>query len=261
MSRDRDQAPGRISGTLAVFRRNLRVWRRFFLASAVGDLAEPLLYLLGLGYGLGSLVADVHGMSYVRFIAPGLVVTATLYSASFEATYGTFTRMVPQKTFQGILSTPVSLGEIVMAEILYASTKAFVAGCAVLGVVLALGLADAWTVAYVPVVCVVGSLAFSGMAVFVTCLSPSYDFFTYYFTLVVTPMILFSGIFFPLDQLPSWAQTMAWASPLTHAAFISHALFSGVLDDLMWIHGAILLAVAILPIWPAVRTMRRRIIK
>ncbi len=261
MNQQHHKVIGRLCGTLAVLGRNLRVWRRFFLASAIGDLAEPILYLVGLGYGLGGLVTDVHGMSYVRFIAPGLVVTATLYSASFEATYGTFTRMVPQKTFEGVLGTPIGVGEILMGEILYATIKAFVAGCAVLLVVTALGLVDAQTAAWVPVLCMVSGLVFSAMAVLMTCLSPSYDFFNYYFTLVVTPMVLFSGIFFPLDQLPTWAQSMALVSPLTHAASISHALFNGVMSRDLWIHGVFLIGAAIVPIYPAMLTMRTRLIK
>ncbi len=259
---DRDSSsPGRLTGTLAVLRRNLRVWRRFFLASLVGDLAEPVLYLLALGYGLGTLVTEVHGMSYVRFLAPGLVVTATLYTAAFEATYGTYTRMVPQHTFAGILATPVGVTEIVLGEILYAGVKACVAGCAVLAVSAALGLVDSWTVALAPGLCLLCGLLFAGLTVLVTSLSPSYDFFNYYFTLAVTPMVLFSGVFFPLEQLPGWAQAAAWASPLTHAASAAHHLFSGRLGpDLMY--DAIWLGVATLvPIWPAVRLLRRRLVK
>jgi lipooligosaccharide transport system permease protein len=255
------EAPGSGVAIWAVLRRNLRVWRRFFWASVVGDLAEPVLYLLALGYGLGGLIDGVQGMSYVRFIAPGLVVTAALYSATFEATYGTYTRMVPQRIFESMLATPLRSGEILIGEVLYAAAKATLAGCAVLGVSAGLGLVDAWTALLVPPLCLLCGIGFGGLAALFTCLSPAYDFFNYYFTLVVTPMVLFSGVFFPLDQLPDWAQTAAWISPLTHATSATHHLFAGrlnpqLLADVVW-----LLVAAALPLWPAARLLRRRLVR
>lgn len=261
MTRLDPSVPNRLTGTLAVLRRNLRVWRRFMLASAAGDLAEPVLYLIALGYGLGAMITDVQGMSYIRFIAPGLVIVAILYSASFEATYGTFTRMVPQHTFEGVLATPVGVSEVVLAEILYAATKSTVAGCAVVLVVAALGLFESWSLALVPLLCILCGFMFGGLAVLVTCLSPSYDFFNYYFTLAMTPMVLFGGVFFPLEQLPVWAWWICWANPLTHAAQAAHHLFAGNLDMDLVGHLAWLGVAAGLPIWPAIKLMRRRLIR
>lgn len=252
--------PGRLQGTLAVVRRNLLVWRRFFASSMIGNLTEPFLYLLGMGYGLGGLITQVQGMSYIQFIAPGLVISATMYGATFEGTYGTFTRLVPQHTFEGILATPISVLEVVLGEILYASIKAVTGATAVLIVVAAFGLVDSPAAMMLPLLALIAGILFAGLAVLVSGLSPTYDFFNYYFTLAVTPMFLFSGIFFPLDQLPSWVQVVAWFSPLTHATNASRALFAGRLDaglglDVLW-----LMVVALLPLFPAILFFRRRLV-
>jgi lipooligosaccharide transport system permease protein len=227
----------------------------------VGNLTEPFLYLLALGYGLGGLVAEIQGMSYIQFIAPGLVVSASMYAATFEGTYGTYTRLVPQHTFEGILSTPVGVAEIAAGDILHATVKATAAGCAVLVVVAAFGLVHSPMALLVPILALVCGILFGSMAVLVAGLSPSYDFFNYYFTLAVTPMFLFSGIFFPLSQLPAWAQSVAWFSPLTHAANISRALFTGQVDVSIALDAVWLTVAALLPYYPAVFQLRRRLIQ
>jgi len=250
--------PGRARAVLAVLARDLRVWRRFLPSSMVGNLTEPFLYLLALGYGLGSLVVEIQGMSYIQFIAPGLVVSATMYAATFEGTYGTYTRMA---TFEGILATPVGVAEVAAGDILYAAVKATAAGCAVLLVVATFGLVHSPWALLVPVLTLVCGILFSGLAVVVAGLSPSYEFFNYYFTLAITPMFLFSGIFFPLSQLPDWAQTVAWFSPLTHAAAISRVLFSGQIDGAVALDSLWLGIAALLPYYPAVLLLRRRLIQ
>ncbi len=173
------QPPGVVHGTLAVLARNLKVWRRFFATSLIGILAEPTLYLFAFGFGMGSLISEVNGMSYIEFIAPGLVVSATMYAATFEGTYGTYTRMVPQHTFAGILSTPVGVAELVCGEILFTAVKATAAGCGVLLVIALFGLVSSPLAMFVPLLVLVCGIFFGGLAILVTSLSPSYDFFNY----------------------------------------------------------------------------------
>ncbi len=260
MNKASSAPPSRTRAVASVLRRNIRVWRRFMISSMLGNLTEPFLYLLALGYGLGALITEVEGMSYVQFIAPGLVVSASMYAATFEGTYGTFTRLVPQHTFEGILATPVGVVEILLAEILYSSIKALTAGCAVLAVVSIFGLAHSPIVLLVPLLSLLTGILFGGLAVLVASASPSYDFFNYYFTLAVTPMFLFSGIFFPLGQLPDWAQTVAWFNPLTHAANLSRALFLGNLNADLLVNAGCLLGAIFVPIYPAYLLLRRRLI-
>jgi len=249
------------SAALAVLRRNVRVWRKYWFSSLLANLTEPLLYLLGLGFGIGGLVAQVNGMSYMEFIAPGLVISSAMYGATFEGTYGTFTRLVPQHTFEGILSTPIDVREVVGGEVLFCTIKALTAGCAVLLVMACFGLVQSPWVALVPVLIGLCGLLFAALSVLVSALSPTYDFFTYYFTLAITPMFLFSGIFFPLQQLPPWAQVVAWFSPLTHAVSACRNLFHGRISAQTWLDFVWLLIVAIALCGPAVWAMRRRLIK
>ena len=251
----------RLHGVFAVLRRNMRVWRRFFWASTAIDLAWPMLYLIALGYGLGEVLGVVDGMSYMRFLAPGLVVAACMLAASVEGSHGAYTRLKPQGLFEGILAAPVNVSELVLAEILFAAIKGLVVGCIVLVVVAVLGLTDSLAVLAVPLLCALCGVLFGGLALLVSALSPSHVLFGYYFTLILTPMLLLSGIFFPLLKLPTWVQSMAWLNPLTHAASAAQALFAGRLDLNLLMNVIWLLVAATLPLWPAVRLFKRRLIR
>ncbi len=261
MSAASTQAMGTGSAVLAVLRRNVRVWRKYWFSSLLANLTEPLLYLLALGFGIGGLVAQVSGMSYMEFIAPGLVISSAMYGATFEGTYGTFTRLVPQHTFEGMLSTPIDVGEIVGGEVLFGTLKALTAGCAVLLVMACFGLVHSPWVALVPLLIGLCGLLFASLSVLVSAVSPTYDFFTYYFTLAITPMFLFSGIFFPLQQLPPWAQVVAWFSPLTHAVSACRNLFQGRVSPQTGLDAIWLLTVSLALFGPAVLAMRKRLIK
>ena len=235
------RAPGGfLVGAWAVTNRNLTVWRRYAGASAIGNFGEPLLYLLALGYGLGRIVPKLGGMSYAEFIAPGLVVSTVMYTATFEGTFGSYTRMSTQRTFEAVLASPVTPHELVAGEVLWGGIKGTFGAIAVLTVIALFGLVPSWTaVATVPFGFLAG-LMFMAMALVVTGLSRSYEFFNYYFTLLVAPMFLFSGVFFPLAEMPPLVQWGALALPLTHVVEVSRALVRGTLS---WHHVWHLLAV------------------
>jgi len=223
-----------------VWYRDIKVWTKFYKASILGNLGEPLLYLLAMGWGLGRMVGTVDGIPYIEFLAPGLICSASMYAATFECTFGSFTRMTRQNTFDAILATPVSLEDIVAGEILWGATKGFLSGTAMLLVMSLFGLVKSyWAVLTLGLAFLIG-LLFASLSMIVTARAAAYDFFSYYFTLAIAPMFLFSGIFFPVTNLPDWAQTFAWFLPLTHGVNISRALFSGdlslkLLVDLMWL--------------------------
>jgi len=245
---------------LTVWYRDFKVWRTFYKASLIGNLGEPLLYLLAMGWGLGRMVGTVDGVPYISFLAPGLVCSAAMYSATFECTFGAFTRMTRQRTYDAILAAPISLDEIVAGEVMWGATKALFSGTAMLLVMSLFGLVKApLAILALPLSFLIG-LLFSSLGMIVTAKSPSYDFFSYYFTLVIAPMFLFSGIFFPVTNLPQWAQTIAWILPLTHGVSLSRALISGSLQtaaflDLAWLAGFTLVAFMV-----AVRSVRKRMV-
>ncbi len=190
-------------GALRVAARNLAVWRQYATASALGNFGEPLLYLVALGYGLGRVVPPIDGQSYAEFIAPGLVVSTTMYTATFEGTFGAYTRLVTQGTFEAMLATPLTVREIVAGEVLWGGAKSTFGATVVLGVIFAFGLVPSWMCLGVLPLAFVAGLMFYAMALTATGLSKSYEFFNYYFTLLVAPMYLFSGVFFPSTVPPS----------------------------------------------------------
>ena len=245
---------------LAVFRRNLLVWRKLAIPSVLGNLADPMIYLFGFGYGLGSLLPKVGGVSYITFLAAGTVCASTMNAASFEALYSAFSRMHVQKTWEAILNAPVSLDDVLAGEWLWAAAKATLSGLAILLVVSAFGFVTSpLALLAIPVIFLTG-LSFAALGLIVTALAPSYDFFMYYFTLFVTPMMLLCGVFFPAKQLPAVLQWVAGALPLAHAVQLVRPLLLGQAPQHILLHLVALLATAGAAFWLALVLARRRLL-
>ena len=247
-----------------VFLRNLLVWRKLAIPSLVGNIAEPLMWLVAFGYGMGALVGEVAPTSgaakvpYILFLASGSICMSAMQAASFEALYSAFSRMHVQKTWDGIMNAPVSLDNIVMAEMLWAAFKSLFTVTAILGVMLVLGISHspkllvAW-----PILLGVG-ITFSCIALIFNALAKGYDFFTYYFTLFLTPMMFLSGIFFPRDQLPPVVKAISDWLPLTNAVELVRPLFMDQWPASPWLHVGVLTAYTVLGFWLALALTRRR---
>jgi lipooligosaccharide transport system permease protein len=242
-----------------IWRRHLLVWKKVAATSIIGHIADPMIYLLGLGYGLGSLLPEMGGTSYLVFLAAGTVCYSTMNSASFEALYSGFARMHDQRTWEAIMNTPVTLDDIVLAEILWAASKAMLSGVAVLAVIYLLGLSHSMvTLWLIPLSLLVG-LCFAALGLIMTALAPAYDFFMYYFTLVVTPMMLLSGVFFPATQLPPFWQTISAILPLTHAVEIARPLMTGAFPPDALLHILALLGYMLAGLYVSLVLFRRRL--
>lgn len=216
-----------------VWRRNMEVWRTYIYSSLVGNFLDPVFMLIGLGLGLGGFIGKIGEISYIQYLAPGMVASTAMYTAAFEGTFSAYTRMGPQRTYESIIMTPVNIEEVVLGEILWGATKAMISSCAILLIMLILGLVKSpMAVLVIPSVFVIG-IMFSSMALLFTSISPSYEFFSYFFTLVLTPMFILSGIFFPLEVLPEWLLPVAWMLPLTHSAAMTRGLIMGDFSALM----------------------------
>jgi lipooligosaccharide transport system permease protein len=245
---------------LQVWRRNFLVWRKLAIPSMLGNLADPMLYMLGLGYGLGSLLPEVDGTPYITFLAAGTVCYSTMNSATFEALYSAFSRMHVQKTWGAILNAPVGLDDVVLAETAWAASKSVLSGVAIVAVIWILGISHSpLTLFLVPLTLLIG-LAFASLGLTVTALSPSYDFFLYYFTLVITPMVLLCGVFFPVNQLPPMLQAVSACLPLTHAIDIARPLVNGEVPQSLWLHIAVLAAYGSIGFCLALVLTRRRLL-
>ncbi|MDF1480711.1 MULTISPECIES: ABC transporter permease [Extensimonas] len=213
-----------------VFLRNLLVWRKLAVPSLLGNIAEPLMWLVAFGYGMGALVGqiDVGGgrqVPYILFLASGSICMSAMNAASFEALYSAFSRMHVQKTWEGILNAPLRLDDVVLAEMLWAAFKSIFTVTAIMGVMLALGISHSPKLLVAWLVLLAVGLMFSSLALIFNALAKSYDFFTYYFTLVLTPMMFLSGVFFPREQLPPLVRTLSAALPLTNAVELVRPLF------------------------------------
>jgi len=244
-----------------VWRRNLLVWKKLAVASILGNIADPLLYMLALGYGIGSLVGEVGGMSYVAFIGTGMVCQSAMFTASFEGMYSAFSRMHMQRTWDGIINAPVSLDDVMLAEWLWTGTKSVMSTAAILAVIMALGYGHTWLSVWIlPLGFLVG-LTFGATGLVMNALAPNYDFFTYFFTLVLTPMLLFSGVYFPVEQMPAWLAGIAGFLPLKHAIDIARPLMLGRVPEHILLHVAVLLFYAALAYYVALALTRRRLLK
>jgi lipooligosaccharide transport system permease protein len=197
-------------------------WRSATFSSTV----EPTIYLLAFGFGFGSLVSRVGGYEYVEFVGTGTVATAVLFSSAFPAMFGTFVKYQFQRTYDAILAAPVDTEELVTAEALWIAARAGVYGCVPLLVAMAFGLDPAWGMLAVPFI---GFLAGLGWACFGICIAgfaSSIENFSYVISAVLTPLFLVAGTFFPLDELPRWAQILGNLNPLHHCVeLVRHAAF------------------------------------
>ena len=245
-----------------VWYRDLVVWTKYWWTSLLGALGEPILYFLAMGYGLGTFVRDIDGIPYIKFLAPALIASSVMHSASFETTYSTYTRMEVQKTFNSIAVTPINVREVVAGEILWGATKSLLPGFVMFLTVVFLGYVDSWmALAYVPVL-LITALLFSSLGMLMTSFAKDYDFFTYYFTLFLEPMFLFSGTFFPLYSLPPLVQKVAWLLPLAHPVTVGRCLFTGAASvQMVFLHSSFLLVMALVLFAWAVFRMEKRMVK
>jgi lipooligosaccharide transport system permease protein len=243
-----------------VWKRHFLVWWKVLGPSVLANFGEPLLYLLALGYGLGMFVGQVKGIDYMAFLATGIVCSNAMNTATFEGMYAAFTRLAMQRTWDAMLAAPLTLDDIVIGEIVWCGTRSVI-GCAAIFVVAGFLGSIQW-VAFVPVMLVVflAGLAFGAMALVVTAFAKSYDFFLYYFTLVVTPLMLLSGVFFPLDALPPWIQVAAQAFPLVHAVEIARPLMIGIDVENLLLHICVIAAYIALATYAALVFLRRRML-
>jgi len=245
----------------AVWRRNLLVWKKLAFASVLGNIADPLLYMLALGYGIGAFVPEVGGMTYIAFIGTGMVCQSAMFTSSFEAMYSAFSRMHVQRTWEAIINAPLSLDDVLFAEWVWAASKAVISTTVILAVIMALGYGHSWLALWIiPLGFVVG-LTFGAFGLIMTALAPSYDFFTYFFTLVLTPMLLLSGVFFPVDQMPAALSGVAGFLPLKHAIDLARPLLMGKLPNGILLHVAVLFAYACAAYFAALVLTRRRLLK
>jgi len=246
---------------LDVVYRNYRVWRKMMASALVNHLADPLVWLVGLGYGLGRLLPNVSGLSYMEFLASGILPYSVMNSASFEALWSAFTRLKIQRTWESILNAPMTVTDIVLGEWIWAALKGALSGVAILLVMTAFGIVKSFAALWVLPVILLTGLAFAGIALVVTALAKGYDLFSFYFSLAIMPMMLVSGIYFPVEQLPHALQVVAHILPLSHAVTLSRGIVVGAPLDHVVLHLGVLIAYAAVGLLVSDRLIRKRLAK
>jgi lipooligosaccharide transport system permease protein len=243
-----------------VWQRNFTVYTKLYKSSIALNFVEPALYLVALGFGLGAFVKEINGVPYINFIAPGIIASSSMFAAVYECTYGTYVRMIFQKTFDAILATPVNLDDLVAGELIWGATKSMLYGTIIMIVISLFGLVDSPALILAIPVLFLSGLIFAEVSLIAVATVPGIDTFNYFYTLLMTPMFLFSGIFFPLDNLPPVVARIAFFTPLYHLVNICRSFSSGKIWAGMGDLALIVVIAMFLAPFPF-RLMRRRIIK
>lgn len=244
---------------IRVWQRNRDVFFKLWRSEAPGFLAEPVIVLLAMGFGLGAYVGLVDGQRYIEFIAPGIIASYAMFSASFECTYGSFVRMEFQKTYDAIIATPLNVEDVIAGEIFWGATRSLMTGTIILVIAAAFQLVPSPWALLIPILSFLQGIMFASIAIFYTSIVPAIYSFNYYFTLFMTPMFLFSGVFFPLTAFPKIVQTLSWVAPLTPAVHLTRALVNGEIQlELLWAL-ALIIIIAALFFSISLVTMRRRL--
>ncbi|MFZ2053020.1 MAG: ABC transporter permease [Candidatus Aminicenantales bacterium] len=246
-----------------IFLRNLVSYKRFIVPTFLVSLIEPLFYLVTFGIGMGAYIGYFGGKPYLNFLVPGVLVASVMLSSTFECLYGTFVKMIHEKIFDSLIATPVSAEDAVAGDIVWGTFRGMISGTLMMTVAVLMGVAPASVLSLLLLLAlmVFTGLLFASLAMIVTSLSPSFDFFNYYTELIITPMLFFSGVFFPLDRFPGWMKTFSQFLPLTHAVKISRAVYSGTLDGgLIWSF-MVILGLEGIAFFIALKSMKRRLIK
>ena len=221
-----------------LWQRNRDVFFRLWHSEGAGAIIEPILVLLAFGMGMGAYIGMVDGQRYIEFIAPGIIAAYAMFAASFECTYGSYFRMEHHYTFDAILATPLNVEDITAGEIFWGATRAFMTGCIILVIAAAFQLVHSPWALLIPAVCFLEGIMFAAIAILFTSIVPYIYSFNYYFTLFITPMFFFSGVFFPLSSFPEIVQTLSWIAPLTPAVHLTRALNNGEFQpELLWALG------------------------
>jgi lipooligosaccharide transport system permease protein len=215
----------RLASAWRLWERNASIYRKTYRVNILPNFFEPFFYLLAMGLGLGTYLGTrIEGVEYIDYIAPGLVATAALYGAGFEVTFNCFVKMQFGKIYDAAMATPLSIEDVGLGELLWGTTRALIYGQVFVLIAAAFGVIHTPLALLSPVAITLIGLMFSVIGLTYTAIVPLIDYFTYFWTMFVTPMFLFSGIFFPLDRLPEWAQVLAWFMPLHHAVNLMRAI-------------------------------------
>ena len=244
----------------SVWFRHVRVYSRNLISNALPPFLEPLIFLVGIGIGLGRYIETMNGFPYLEYLGSGLLVTAAMFTAAFECTFGTYIRMEFDKVYEGMLAAPLTAKNLMVGEILWAATKGFVFTTSVLIIITAFGVLPlGWTL-LTPFIGFLTGAMFAAFGLLVTSFVDTINHFNFFFSGVISPMFFFSGVFFPIENLPPIVRPISEALPLTHAVRLARALALETPNPLWWFD--ILYVAAFIGVvgWIAIIRIEKRLI-
>jgi lipooligosaccharide transport system permease protein len=253
--------PPRLAWRLfSVWYRHMRVYTRNLISNGLPPFLEPIIFLVGIGLGLGRYIAKMDDLPYLVFLATALPATSAMFTAAYECTFGTFVRLQFQKAYDGMVAAPVTVTDLFAGEILWAGSKGlFFSACVVLVMSLFGALPMPAGLVAIPIGFLCGAM-FGALSLVVTAFVKNINHFNFYFTGLLSPMFFFAGTVFPLESLPRGLRPFAELMPLTHPVRLTRSLIVGRWSAVLLADLAFLLVVTLVAGWYAIRRLRARII-
>jgi lipooligosaccharide transport system permease protein len=246
----------------SVWYRHFRTYTKDIVSNGFPPFMEPLIFLAGMGLGMARYVPDLIGMSYLQFLATGLLMTSSMFTAAFECTFGTFIRLEFDKTYDGMLAAPLTVSDLMMGEALWAGTKGAFFSFAVLVIISAFGIVDFGSALLTPVIGFFNGFLFAAIGLLVTSFVKNINHFNFFFTGLLSPMFMFCGTIFPISNLPAPLRVVAEFLPLTHPVRLGRvAALARGWEPSLFLDMAYVLAVAAIVMRFAVKRLERRMVK
>jgi len=246
-----------------VFLRNLISYKRFIFTTFLVSLGQPFFYLITFGIGMGAYMGQFGGKPYLYFLVPGVLISSVMMSSAAECMYGTFVKMIHEKLYDSLIATPISCEDAIAGDIAWGMFRGLISGTLMLVVALLMGVLPVSIInlLLLMLLMIFVGILFASLSMIVSAFAPNFDFFSYYTELILTPMLFFSGVFFPLDKFPAWMRMLAQFLPLTHAVNISRAIFSGTASQGLAFNFLVLIIIELAAFYLGIKLMKRRLIK
>lgn len=244
----------------SVWYRHMLVYTRNLASNGLPPFLEPLIFLAGVGLGLGKFITTMDGIPYLQYLASGLLVTSAMYTASFECTYGTFIRLEYDHAYDGMLAAPITANDLILGEILWAGTKGFFFSFAVLVIVTVFGVIQPGLSLLAPFVGFLTGILFASVSLWVTSFVKNINHFNFYMTGFLSPMFFFSGVVFPISSLPRPLQPFAEIMPLAHVVRLIRAFCNSEFHLMLWWDFSYVLVITVVFGYFAIRRLKRRLI-
>jgi len=245
----------------AIWYRHFRVYTKNIFSNALPPFLEPLIFLAGMGLGIAKMIKEGDSnFNYIEFLASGLLVTSAMFTAAFECTYSTFVRLEFDKIYDGMLASPMKVRDLLLGEMLWAGTKGLFFSYSVLIVLLPFNLLVSPASLWVGLTGFCTGFLFAGFSLLITSFVKNINHFNFYMTGFLSPMFFFSGVFFPLKNLPVWLQNLAQALPLTHCVKLTRSLIYMTFDSSLWFSVLYMVLFTLLFSWAGIKRLSKRII-